>query len=60
MAPPIESSGDLSLVELRQVVATLVAQVGLLQDEAAQQSELISDLRLTIAARDAKILEQAE
>ena len=60
MAPPVESSDDLSLSDLRQVAATLVAQVGLLQEEAARQSALIAELRLTIAARDAKILEQAE
>ena len=60
MAPPIESSGDLSLSEFRQVVATLVAQVGRLQEELARQSELIAELRLTVAMRDAKILEQAE
>jgi hypothetical protein len=50
MARPIESSDDLSLADVRQVLATLLAQVGALQEEVAE-------LRLTVAARDAKIAE---
>jgi hypothetical protein len=60
MARPVESSDDLSLAELRRVVATLVAQVSLLQDEVAKQSDVIADLRQVIAARDVKIAEQAD
>ncbi len=46
MAPPTESIDDFSLDDLRRVVATLVAQVDRLQAD--------------VAARDAKIAEQAD
>lgn len=59
MARPLELSDDLSLADLRRAFATLAAQVERLQNEVAAQSDVIAELKLTVAARDAKIAEQA-
>eukprot|EP01042_Synura_sphagnicola_P015759 gene15759-19962_t len=60
MASPPESFDDLSLGDLRRAVATLAAQGERLQNEVSAQAEVIAELKLTVAARDAKIAEQAD
>jgi hypothetical protein len=60
MSSPPESVDDLSLGDLRRALATLAAQGERLQNEVSAQSEVIAELKLTVAARDAKISEQAD
>lgn len=55
-----ESFDDLLLSDLRRVVGTLVWQVERLQAEVATQAQVIEDLKLAVAVRDAKIVEQAD
>jgi hypothetical protein len=65
--PPADSLDDLSLSELRRVLAVALSELerfrpefSRLQGEVATQADEIADLKLTVAARDAKIVEQAE
>jgi hypothetical protein len=65
--PPADSLDDLSLSELRRVLAVALSELerfrsefSRLEGEVATQADEIADLKLTVAARDAKIVEQAE
>jgi chromosome segregation ATPase len=60
MARSTESIDDLSLADLRQAVAALAAQLSRLQGDVAEFPKVVAELKLEIAARDAKIVEQAE
>ena len=60
MAFPPESFDDFSLGDLRRAVATLAAQGERPQNEVSTQAEVIAELKLTVAARGAKIAEQAD
>ncbi len=63
----IDSFEDLPLSELRRVVAVALSELerfwsafSRLEGEVATQADVIADLKLTVAARDAKIVEQAQ
>ena len=65
--PPIDSLDDLSLSELRRVLAVALSELERfrsaffrLEGEVATQGDVIAELKLTVAARDGKIVEQAE
>jgi hypothetical protein len=66
-APSIDSLDDLLLLELRRVLAVALSELerfrsefSRLEAEVATQGDVISELKLTVAARDGKIVEQAE
>jgi hypothetical protein len=58
--PLTDSLDGVPLWELRRVLAVVLADLERLQGEVATLGEVIADLKLTVVARDAKILEQAE
>lgn len=60
MARSTESIDDFFLLELRRAFLTLAAQFERLQDEVARQVDVVAELKLTVAVRDARIVEQAE
>jgi hypothetical protein len=58
--PPTDSLDGLPLSELRRVLAAALAELERFRSDFSGLEVEVADLKLTVAARDAKILEQAE